>query len=427
MNQPIIQKDLYEWDEAFLPGHILSNRDYKLAESIEGLEIRDMRNGVYVKASSWVGIVHFDSFIVRIQPKITNLDLMRMIMVSKGLNHLRQTYINRTYHIEAEISLFDLIALLLADACVTIARDGLLNGYVLEDEDLSIMRGRLRVSEQVRRRFGQINRLECTYDDHHSNIVENQILNTVLAICRRYVEHPIVRERIWKLADIFDSACSPLSTDWREVRNNLTYNRMNSRYQDAHSIAWFILEGLGVRDLMQAGNTQGVAFLMDMNALFEGFITALVRTALSGNNFTIQSQAKSAGHIWDVSRNRSYTHIIPDLLIETEAGKRLAIDAKYKRYDERKLAQSDIYQTFLYAYALSNETTKMPSALLLYPSENSTMNRTRLDIRNIQGHQKARLHALGVDIPTALNGMIDKGDTVVLDRIQAAVTHLLDD
>src|SRR5262249_4715945 len=153
-------------------------------------------------------------------------------------------------------------------------------GYVIEENDLPVMRGRLLVNEQIRRRYGQVDRLECRYDDHHADVVENQILYEALTLCRRHVRHPRVRERVQNLADAFGAACGPLREDWREVRSGLTYERPNARYRESHTLAWMIFEGLGVQDLLAAGNVRGFAFLLDMNPLFEAFVTVLVRTAL---------------------------------------------------------------------------------------------------------------------------------------------------
>src|SRR5262245_41972140 len=100
------------------------------------------------------------------------------------------------------------------------------------------------------------------------------------------------------------------------------------------------------------------------------------------------------------------THIIPDVLVEKSSGERLAIDAKYKRYDEQKLAQADIYQVFLYAYAFRDAGGKIPSAVLLYPADAGSKPQTRLHVRDGQGYTQARLHAFGVDVRRALNGLL---------------------
>ena len=51
-----------------------------------------------------------------------------------------------------------------------------------------------------------------------------------------------------------------------------------------------------------------------------------------------------------------YAAVIPDILLERPASRSVArpVDAKYKLYDERKLDQGDIYQTFFYAWAYAD-------------------------------------------------------------------------
>jgi 5-methylcytosine-specific restriction enzyme subunit McrC len=185
------------------------------------------------------------------------------------------------------------------------------------------------------------------------------------------------------------------------------------------------MEGFGIHDLLAAGNTHGFAFLLDMNPLFEAFITVLMRSVLGPNDFIIHAQAKSGGHIWDMGRDRSYTHIIPDLLVESLSGQRLAIDAKYKRYDEQKLAQGDIYQIFLYAYAFRDPGGKTPAALLLYPADGSSKQHTRLHILDGQGYTQARLHAFGLDVPRSLNALEGKSDEGVFQQLRELVQNLV--
>lgn len=399
--------ELQEWGDTFLPNVVLSTGDQRLAQTLQGVEIREMRDGLYIKASSWIGVVRFEAFVLRIYPKLTNIDVLRMLLVAGGLDRLRRYRATRDYELrDKNVSLFDLVALLLADACTIIARDGLLRGYVVEEDDLPVVRGRLRFSDQIRRRYGQVNRLECRYDDHHANVVENRILHTALALCRRYVQHPHVRNRIQRLLDTFAAASQPLDQDWRVVQADMTYNRLNSRYKEAHALTWIILAGLNIQDLLAAGSSRGFAFLLDMNPLFEKFIEVLIRHILRHEPIAIQAQLTSTGHIWDAERNQTYKRLRPDLLLTTSNHLSLAIDAKYKRYDAKKLYEGDIYQTFLYTYAFRNaEADMLPSALIVYPADMPSTGTTRLHIRDSRGVVQARLHAFGIDIPTMLDDL----------------------
>lgn len=418
--------DLQEWTDTFLPHVVLSPGDRRLAQALQGVEIREMRDGLYIKASSWIGIVRFEAFVLRIRPKLTNIDVMRMLLVAGGLDRLKRYRATRDYELrDTNMSLFDLVALLLADTCTIIARDGLLHGYIVEEDDLPVVRGRLRFTDQIRRRYGQMNRLECRYDDHHANVVENRILHTALALCRRYVQHPHVKNRIQRLLDTFAAVSQPLDQNWQAVQADMTYNRLNSRYKEAHTLAWIIMAGLNVEDLLAMGSSRGFAFLLDMNPLFEKFVEVLVRHVLQHELIEIQAQLTTTGHIWDAERNQTYKRLRPDLLLTTVNNLSLVIDAKYKRYDAKKLHEGDIYQTFLYTYAFRNaEAVTLPSALILYPADLPSTSVTRLHVRNSRDVVQARLHAFGIDIPPLLDDLFH-GTEQVSGTVQDAIRQLL--
>jgi hypothetical protein len=85
---------------------------------------------------------------------------------------------------------------------------------------------------------------------------------------------------------------------------------------------------------------------------------------------------------------------------------RLAVDAKYKLYDDRnKLEPADVYQGFLYAYAygqVESESARPPIAVIVYPSSQPTVLSTHLRVRNTRGTAGAELLGLGVWVPDAL-------------------------
>ena len=95
-----------------------------------------------------------------------------------------------------------------------------------------------------------------------------------------------------------------------------------------------------------------------------------------------------------------------DELVERSAADttaRLAIDAKYKLYDERKLSSSDVYQSFLYAYAYGAAGgPALPAALLVHPSSNRSSRAVRLRVRSAQALAAAEILALGLSIPDVL-------------------------
>jgi 5-methylcytosine-specific restriction enzyme subunit McrC len=98
--------------------------------------------------------------------------------------------------------------------------------------------------------------------------------------------------------------------------------------------------------------------------------------------------------------------VVPDILIEgSGSGRkaRVAVDAKYKLYDERRLSSGDVYQSFLYAYAYGGAGGPvLPAALLVYPSSTGSGRSVWLRVRGAQTLAAAEILALGLSIPDTL-------------------------
>lgn len=404
--------ELAEWQSLIVDGETLSPSDQQLKQELEAGEegrllVDELRSGVRVTARSWVGVVRFERFEVRVVPKLAgdNLGLVEMIEFATGLDALRRSSSARTLHAEGA-GLLDLLALLLAEASEVILRGGLLADYIEREDDLPVVRGRLLGDQQLLRRFGQVDRLVCRFDEHEQDIAENQLLAAALGRCATRVTHESVRRRVRRLLAIFQEVCRTDELNLEAARNRITYHRLNEHYRDAHGLAWLLLDGLGTRDLFAPGETRCFAFLIDMNRLFEMFVYRLVDRVLAGMGMRVHYQRGDRSIILDASTNRPYARVVPDVLVELAGAgpaARVAIDAKYKLYDERKLSSNDVYQSFLYAYAYGGAGGQvLPAALLVYPSSTRSSRSVRLRVRSAQTLAAAEILALGLSIPDTL-------------------------
>jgi 5-methylcytosine-specific restriction enzyme subunit McrC len=418
---------LGEWEsERRAPIDELTAPDRKLAEALRHadggrLVVDERHDGGWVSASSWVGVVRFADFEVRVIPKFAggNVGLVRMLDYASGIGALRRHDSARALDAIGE-DLIELIAWLFADACMDIVRDGLLNDYVVRDDALHVLRGRLRVIDQARFRYGQIDPLEVTFDEFESDIPENQLIAAALQATRSVVRHPIVQRPIRRLHSIFSEAAGTPVNDPLVLAEQMVYTRRNSHYGGAHKLAALLLRRLAVRDLFTPGGTTSFAFLLDMNQLFEDFVTRLAVDAFAGSDIRIHAQRRDRSIVLNEATNRPYAAIIPDLLLETRRPPfevRLPVDAKYKLYDQRKLQESDVYQTFLYAFAYAVSGTRHPArAVILYPRSGEGSD-VALRVMTHVGTQSARIQAFGLDIPAALEA-IDRR-TISIDDVQA--------
>jgi 5-methylcytosine-specific restriction enzyme subunit McrC len=281
------------------------------------------------------------------------------------------------------------------------------------------------IKQQVLKRFGKIDRLECRYDEYLTNIPENQILLAGLTACASRVSHPVVAMRLRRLQSIVSETCNLEGFDFREIRSTLIYNRMNEYYREPHSLAWMILDGLGIEDIYASGSQRCFAFLLDMNKLFEMFITRWFGELFLKSSFWVRPQRQDRSILWNAESSRPYKAIIPDLLIEhkNESNKYLPVDAKYKLYDEKTISSGDIYQTFLYAYAYG-QTHILPTALILYPASSTGGSQVRLHVRRSSGSTSAELRAVPIHIPTALkdakSGQVGASGEAVIAAVNSA-------
>jgi 5-methylcytosine-specific restriction enzyme subunit McrC len=404
--------ELEEWQNLLIEGEALSPADRRLKHELETggegrLLVDELRAGIRVTAGSWVGVVRFERFEVRVVPKLArdNLGLVEMIQFAGGLDALRWNSSARTLHAEG-VGLFDLLALLFVEASESVLRGGLLTDYVEREGDLPVVRGRLLGDQQVMRRFGRVDRLVCRFDEHEQDIVENQLLAAALSRCATRVGHDTVRRRARGLFAIFQQVCQADELNLEAIRGRITYHRLNEHYRECHALAWLLLDGLGVRDLLAPGETRCFAFLIDMNRLFERFVFRVVNRLLAGAGIRVHYQRGDPSIILNASTNRPYARVIPDVLIEaSRSGRtaRVAVDAKYKLYDERALSSGDVYQSFLYAYAYGGAGGRvLPAAILVYPSSTRSSRSVRLRVRSAHTLAGAEILALGLSIPDTL-------------------------
>jgi 5-methylcytosine-specific restriction enzyme subunit McrC len=378
-------------------------------------------------------VARFEQFEVRVVPKLAggNLGLVEMIEFATGLDALRRSSGTRTLATEGA-NLFDLVALLLAESCERIARGGLLADYVEVEDDLPAVRGRLLVDRQILKRFGQVDRVVCRYDELEHDVVENQILAAALEKCARRVRDEAVRLRVGRLRSLFAEACSPEKLNLGVARQQLTYNRLNAHYQNPHALAWLALDGLqAVKDIFTSGHTRCFAFLLDMNVLFEKFVYRLFERTLDATSYAVDYQRADRSIIWDADKNRPYSRVIPDLLVHSRLPpfRRVAIDAKYKLYDERKVSPGDVYQCFLYAYAFSQgrgERESPPMALIVYPSTVGLPKSVRLRVSRNNNLAGAEIWVLAISISECLHEIRSTGrgdfQTRILQAVDKAVS-----
>lgn len=226
-------------------------------------------------------------------------------------------------------------------------RQGVLQGYREAEESASVVRGRLREAEQIRRHFGRTPPVEITYDAYTADIAENRILRAAAERLLRLpgvpgpVRRRLAHQRV-RLADALPLIRGEALPRWQP-------SRLNSRYQPALRLAEAVLRGASPEH--RPPGTDALAmdgFLLDMNKLFEDFVTVALREALRDHALTARLQDR---HHLDVA---GLVRMRPDLVVRTGDGRTplAVVDAKYKVEKADGLLNADLYQALAYATVL---------------------------------------------------------------------------
>ncbi|MEU3147080.1 restriction endonuclease [Streptomyces sp. NPDC006999] len=254
-------------------------------------------------------------------------------------------------------------------------RQGLLQGYRVTEETSMVVRGRIRETEQIRRRFGATLPVEVTYDDFTTDIAENRILRAAVERLLRLPGVPReVRRRLLhqrtRLADATVPVRGRPLPAWRP-------SRLNARYHHALHLARAVLEGASPEH--GPGGLRVEGFLFDMNRLFEDFVTVALRDALRGSGHTARLQDRH--HLDEASAVR----MRPDFVLYGPDGIPCAVaDAKYKAEKRGGYPDADLYQMLAYCTALG-----LRAGHLVYAKGNASHTAHRVRHTGIMIHQHA--------------------------------------
>lgn len=231
---------------------------------------------------------------------------------------------------------------------------GVLQGYVTEEEALPLVRGRIRIADQIARRPGTLLPLEVRYDEYSVDVPENRILRSAL---RRMLGAPRLRTELrarlghldGRLDGVTPLMAGGLIPHWRPTR-------LNARYHSALRLAELVLCHQSFE--VGAGGLRVGAFVVDMAKVFEDFVaTALAEAWSARPGGTWPQYPATLDEEGDVTMKVDVVHTV-------DGCPRIIADAKYKLESASgRYPNADHYQMLAYCTAL-----RVPVGWLVYAS-----------------------------------------------------------
>ena len=297
--------------------------------------------------SSYIGTAHIGDLCVVVRPKIP-IDRV-MFLVAYALNPKDWRQYN--FDLIRATDVLEIIIPAFVYHTRQAVRRGLLQGYRRQEEALHTVRGRIRFDEQIRRRFGVPLPIEVSFDEFTEDIEENRLVKAALhRLAHLPVRSQLARRDVHALRPRFDTV--ELSA-YRRGTPEIQYTRLNSHYRPAVELARLIIDNSSLE--LHHGEVTGASFLMDMNEVFQEFVTVALRETLGLSKETfLESYIPSLDKCKRVN-------LKPDLVWWSGSRCRFVGDAKYKRLASAGFQHADIYQMLAYCIAAD-----LPSGLLIY-------------------------------------------------------------
>ena len=303
--------------------------------------------------ASTVGAVEIGELSVLIRPKIGIPQMLSLACYAMGASHSRQ---DRMFGFKEEPALPDTLALALAASARRAFAQGLLRGYRTEEEALHTVRGRIRFDDQLRNRFNAALPIEVRYDEFTEDVLANRLVKAAVArLGGMRLRSREGRRRLGWVAGMVDKV-SYVEFPPSAVPD-VRFDRLNEHYRDVVALSRLILRHSAFE--AARGEVRASGFLVDMNALFQEFVTQALREATAVSDRVLCSDTGMPHPVWLDQTRR--IPLKPDLSWWEGGACTFVGDAKYKNITAEHAPNADLYQLLAYATALD-----LPGGLLVY-------------------------------------------------------------
>ncbi len=341
-----------------------------------------------VTPGSTVGAVEVRDMSVRIEPKIGIPQLLSLACYAMRLLKPQQ----EPFDFREDEALPDVLALALAAAARRAFAHGLLHGYRVEEDTLPTVRGRIRIDDQIRQRPGFMLPIEVRYDEFTEDILENRLVKAAAAqLARMRLGSQDARAGLsWVVGMLEQVALVEFSAgDLPETR----FTRLNEHYRDVLALAHLILRHSAFSSARGAVRASG--FLVNMNDLFQEFLTVALREALGVSSERLRSEREVE---FDEDGRAG---LKPDLSWWDDDICTFVGDAKYKNLTSDRVPNADLYQLLAYATAL-----RLPGGLLVYAQGEADEWPYRVK------HTSKRLEVMALDMSGTLAEVLERVQSV---------------
>ena len=261
----------------------------------------------------------------------------------------------------------ELCAAILAIAVKQQIKRSLGREYITYTEPLSSLRGKIEISESLRKQTLMKRQLVCSHDEFSINTRMNQIIKTTMALLVRSNISKARKKPLKSMLPYFSdvSLVDPNHIDW-----HFRYNRQNKTYELVMFICKLTIDGLLLKAVGSPSKLETFADDQKMHRLYEKFILMYYKK----EHPELRAEASQIPWALD-NETDSLLPIMQSDITLSQNGKILIIDAKYyshmtqEHHGKHTAHSGNLYQLFTY---VKNKQISLPetapavSGMLLY-------------------------------------------------------------
>ena len=400
----------------------LDEKDIQLQQDLKGIGKEDDKKagakliidddfrgvGLRVRATKFIGVAQFSNFSISVKPRFVKPEnLARLLDFAYGFKEdIKLTDNKVQFDSGKEDWLIVIFVRSFIKRCFELIRKGLYKSYETQTDDLTYLRGKLIMKQQMKNDFKKKLAFNCEFDELVTNNKENQIcLNVLDDLCYPRLKDSELRRSCNTLIKRFlmevektlgEGRTKLLEKDFE----NIIYNRLNERYRTVHGLGKMIWENAGISHLYKFEKSNINSFFIPMHDVYEKFLGKLFGSYFP--EFKVEEQTeKPAWKIQDEDGEEGTLGIRTDVLLRDENGElKHLIDAKYKE----KISVADRYEIGFYIHEYVQTDG---FAILPHDKRDEQNNQPRKDYSITSEEQGITIYIKHIDIDDMLTGQRD--------------------
>lgn len=348
-----------------------NSKDFTGQSDIEEF-LKPIKNGV--QANNYVGVLQTKSGLtIEILPKIAGrteeatdtrvrqlfLEMLKAVRSINGKT-FKLTNLNAKKNNLLEV----FISMFLNESDMIIKR-GLKSSYVTVQSNEKFLKGKLLMTQQLRKNIVNQSYFFNEYDEFMTNSAENQLIKTTLEYLLKNSwdnnNLRIIREQLVYF-EFVDLTNSPEQTFQKvSIGRNYTY------YEQTLDWCRIFLSRKSFTSFK--GSSLAFAILFPMEEIFETYIAHMMKKSISDANVSAQDKKYS---LFDrTNETKAGYRLRPDLVVRFEDNRTTIADTKWKVLDSTGPSQTDLYQMYAYYTRYRHKSENVDKVVLIYPYSSS--------------------------------------------------------